>query len=130
MTRNELIAAIRAHAVRYYACGWDILVECWTDVDLSEEIGEASTVEGALRRCADALMIPVRIDEPYLLTVAAEDGEHIRGFASFGEACAEWVRQSGRDWDRFASSAWEEHGCASTTDDYGRRITIHTKRSN
>ena len=49
---QELVAAVRAHAVANYTKdGWDYLVECWSDEEIAEEIGRARTVEGAIRAC-------------------------------------------------------------------------------
>ena len=128
MTRADLIAAVRAHAARYYACGWDMLAECWTDDEIGRAIGDSPTVEDALRRCADHFLIPVRIDEPYVLSIHAEDGEHYKGFASFALAVEEWVKQTGREWDQFSDRAWAEHQHVAVTDDYGRRIILQWNR--
>ena len=45
----EIVAAVRAHALENYETeGWDFVVECWTDADIAERIGEARTVEAAI----------------------------------------------------------------------------------
>lgn len=39
---NELIQAVRRHAIENYnSGGWDYLVECWDDGDILEQISEA-----------------------------------------------------------------------------------------
>lgn len=57
-TKNEMIAAVKAHAnANYEKGGWDILVECWEDNEILEEIGECTTVAGAIAKCAKTLHI-------------------------------------------------------------------------
>lgn len=54
----ELIEQIRAHALaNYEAGGWDVLVECWSDEDIAEQIGKARTLRGALAKLADVIAI-------------------------------------------------------------------------
>lgn len=49
MTRTELIAAIKAYALAHYEeDGWDVLVECWNDGHISDELGRVSTLRGAI----------------------------------------------------------------------------------
>lgn len=50
---NELVAAVRAHAVKHYEeGGWDYVVEAMTDADIAERIGKARTVNGAITKVA------------------------------------------------------------------------------
>jgi hypothetical protein len=50
-TREELIAAVKAHALDHYEDGgWDVIIECWDDEQIAEQIGDAKTVQGALRK--------------------------------------------------------------------------------
>jgi hypothetical protein len=52
MTKQELVQAVRAHAIaNYNKGGWDFLVECWEDSDIEAEIGNAKTVRGAIMAC-------------------------------------------------------------------------------
>lgn len=52
ITTVALVEAVKAHALESYETdGWDILVECWDDDDISEIIGNARTVSGAIKRC-------------------------------------------------------------------------------
>jgi len=45
----ELIAAVRKHALENYEHdGWDYIVECWSDEEIKESIGSASTPEEAI----------------------------------------------------------------------------------
>jgi hypothetical protein len=49
MATAELIAAVRAHALANYETdGWDYVVECWDDEELSESIGSATTPKEAI----------------------------------------------------------------------------------
>lgn len=51
--RAELIAAVRAHAVENYnRGGWDVIVEAFDDAQISEVIGRARTLKGALKKFA------------------------------------------------------------------------------
>jgi len=52
MTDKELLAAVRAHAnANYEKDGWDYLVECFSDEDILECIGTATTAKEAIRAC-------------------------------------------------------------------------------
>ncbi len=52
MTKQELVQAVRAHALANYAKdGWDFLVECWEDSDIEALIGNSKTVRGAIMCC-------------------------------------------------------------------------------
>lgn len=52
MTKQELIQAVRSHAVaNYNKDGWDFLVECWEDSQIEEQIGNARTPQGAIKSC-------------------------------------------------------------------------------
>jgi len=49
MDRTELLAEIRTYAGKNYnKGGWDVLVECWSDAEILEEIGKANTLRGAI----------------------------------------------------------------------------------
>lgn len=53
---SDLIAAVRAYATKNYEKdGWDVLVECWSDEDIAENIGRANTVRGALYKVSKAV---------------------------------------------------------------------------
>jgi len=47
----RLIAAVRKHAEANYPKGWDVIVECWTDEQIVEAIGETNVKSelGAIR---------------------------------------------------------------------------------
>ncbi len=45
---NELVAAVRAHAVTHYDAGWDVVVESWSDEEILEVIQWASYARGAI----------------------------------------------------------------------------------
>ena len=51
MSSFELVEAVRRHAINNYERdGWDILVECYSDGDILELIGNATTLQGAIRK--------------------------------------------------------------------------------
>ena len=58
MTKAELVEAVKAHALEHYEDGgWDVIVECWEDDQIAEQIGGARTVAGALKKFADIVDI-------------------------------------------------------------------------
>ena len=46
--RLELLAQVKAYALEHYEEGFDVFVEAYTDQELSEAIGKANTLRGAL----------------------------------------------------------------------------------
>lgn len=48
VTQNELVAAVREHAVTHYDEGWDVVVESWSDEEILEVIQWASYARGAI----------------------------------------------------------------------------------
>lgn len=57
-TTTSLVEAVKAHALAHYTDGgWDVIVECWDDDEIAEQIGDASTVEDAL--AAFAVLVDV-----------------------------------------------------------------------
>jgi carbamoylphosphate synthase large subunit len=58
MTKDELVKAVKAHAVANYETGgWDYLVECYSDTEVAELIGGARTVKGAIKKVAKVMGI-------------------------------------------------------------------------
>lgn len=56
MTIEQLMAAVRAHAIaNYEQHGWDILIECWSDNDVAAAIGSARTEARAIANCKRSL---------------------------------------------------------------------------
>lgn len=46
-----LLAQVKQYALDHYTDGgWDVIVECFTDEELAEAIGGATTLKGALRK--------------------------------------------------------------------------------
>lgn len=53
---DALIRAVRRHAEENYCLdGWDYLVECWSDEDISRAIAGATTPMLAISRCKSAV---------------------------------------------------------------------------
>jgi len=48
VSREEMIAAVKEHALKNYERGWSVVLETMSDEELDEEIGKARTVEGAI----------------------------------------------------------------------------------
>jgi DNA-directed RNA polymerase subunit RPC12/RpoP len=55
MTRTDLIAAVREHALANYEQGWDVVVEAWEDEKIAKVIGRVRTVQAAVERMAKAI---------------------------------------------------------------------------
>lgn len=56
-TKEEMVAAVKDHAMRNYENGWDTVVECYTDEEIAEKIGKARTTKGAIRKVAEGVGI-------------------------------------------------------------------------
>tara|TARA_R110002020_G_scaffold15254_6_gene54540 strand:+ start:462 stop:686 length:225 start_codon:yes stop_codon:yes gene_type:complete len=55
-TQQELVTAVRAHAIENYEKGgWDFLVECYSDDEIVDLISGARTESGAIKKCANLL---------------------------------------------------------------------------
>lgn len=55
---NELVAAVRAHALaNYNKGGWDEVVEAWDDADIVKEIGAARTAKGAIKNVGEVVAV-------------------------------------------------------------------------
>lgn len=56
---KALIRAVRDHALKNYGrSGWDIVIECWSDEDVSNAIGNATTAKRAICKVR-AVVAPV-----------------------------------------------------------------------
>ena len=54
----KLIEQVKAYAREHYEDGgWDVIVECWSDEDIAEQIGSARTLNGAIKRFKDIVAI-------------------------------------------------------------------------
>jgi len=50
-SENKLVLAVRAHAyLNYEKDGWDYVCECYSDEEIEELIGKATTVKGAIKK--------------------------------------------------------------------------------
>lgn len=46
---DTLVEFVKAHALAHYEDGgWDVIVECWSDDEISTELGDAKTEAEAL----------------------------------------------------------------------------------
>jgi hypothetical protein len=51
MTKQELVQALKDYAIAHYNDGgWDVVVECWGDAEIAEQIGKATTLKGAIKK--------------------------------------------------------------------------------
>ena len=61
MTKTDLLAAVQAHALKNYSKGWDVLVECCEDDEILSSIGDATTVDQAIRNVAEAQYLDAHV---------------------------------------------------------------------
>ena len=47
---DELVKAVKDHAQANYDKGWDVVVVCWTDPEIAEEIKGCRSAKGAIRK--------------------------------------------------------------------------------
>ena len=67
--REQLVAAVRQHAVAHYdEGGWDFVVEAWDDAKIVREIGEAFTPAGAIRKVAQVVRIQADVRADIMAT--------------------------------------------------------------
>ena len=51
MTKQQLVQDVKAFALDHYNDGgWDVIVECWSDAEIADQIGKATTFKGALKK--------------------------------------------------------------------------------
>jgi len=56
MKINDLVAAVKAHALAHYEDGgWDVVVETYDDAEIAKVISKARTVRGAIANFADVV---------------------------------------------------------------------------
>lgn len=56
--KKELLAAVRDHALANYENGgWDEVVEAWSDDEILEEMGDATTIKEAIANVAIAVKL-------------------------------------------------------------------------
>ena len=51
-SHEALVAAVRAHAVKHYSNGWDVVVESWSDDEIHEVVRYATFPRGAINLMA------------------------------------------------------------------------------
>lgn len=57
-TKEDLIQQIKRHAEDHYTeGGWDVIVECWDDEQIANQIGRCTTVEGAIKKFKDVVSV-------------------------------------------------------------------------
>lgn len=54
---------VKAHALKHYTEGWDILVECIEDEEIREACKGADSLDEAIKMVADALYLEACIDQ-------------------------------------------------------------------
>lgn len=51
MTKQQLVQDVKVFALDHYNDGgWDVIVECWSDAEIADQIGKATTLKGALKK--------------------------------------------------------------------------------
>jgi len=87
MDEQTMIQAVRQHAMRNYENGWDTLVECYSDGDVLEAIGDAKTIEQAIANAAAYLGVPVAA-AGFVVKTHDTDGLLVRSFEDAEDAIA------------------------------------------
>ena len=49
-TPDEMVAAVKAHAMANYSKGWDVVIECYTDSAIREEVMRCTSITDAIRK--------------------------------------------------------------------------------
>ncbi len=130
MDETQLVAAVRAHALRYYEHGWDVLVECWSDGDILEVVSESQTagwptLAEALAKVADALGAEVKPATTGWDVVTRDvDGTGRKHFTSEAEAIARWEEMVGRPFNERLRERLDEHNWVSGMSDFGTSVTL------
>lgn len=58
MDQQGLIKAVKDHAIAHYNDGgWDVVVECWDDQQIAEQIAGATTEAGAIAKLESLVSI-------------------------------------------------------------------------
>ena len=50
VSQQEMIEAVKAHAIQHYEKGWHYIVECWGEEEIAEEIVGCRSIGGAIRK--------------------------------------------------------------------------------
>lgn len=54
---NALLDQVKQHCLENYNSGFDVFVECYSDAELLEEIGAATTLSGAIKKLSKFVSI-------------------------------------------------------------------------
>lgn len=94
MDEQQLIQAVRQHAMKHYDAGWDAVVEAWDDGDILEVVGQCRTAAGAIKAMAKGLGVKVAA-AGYVVTTQDVDGTGQRSFKRLGAALDRFVDMAG-----------------------------------
>ena len=72
MTTDQKVAAVKAHALRNYNRGWDVIVEAYTDQEIGDLTAKARSARGAV-----GIMAWVVYDHKQVVREAREQADGI-----------------------------------------------------
>jgi len=57
--RDEMVAAVKEYASKTYCYshGWDVVIECWSDQEIADCIANATTINGAIRKVREVVLV-------------------------------------------------------------------------
>lgn len=94
MDEQQLIEAVRAHALKHYESGWDVLVECYDDGDILEVVGRCRSADSAIRTMAKRLGVEVAA-AGYVVMTWDVDGRGQRSYKSLDGALKRFAEMAG-----------------------------------
>lgn len=96
MSQQDLIDAVRKHALACYEQGWGVVLECYDDADILDFIGEAGTPEAAIKAVAAELGLESKRLNGFVVTNRDVDGTSRWAMSSFRSAAKRYEEMSGQ----------------------------------
>jgi hypothetical protein len=123
MNEQQLIEAVRTHAMRNYDHGWDTLVECYADGDILEIISGTNTAGEAIAAVAARLRVPVAV-AGYVVKVMDVDGLAVRSFEDYEVAAGYFYEMAGMGAPLIDLAVLDAGRSVSAVSAYGTSVSI------
>lgn len=94
MDEQQLIQAVRQHAIKHYEAGWDVVVECYEDGDILEVVGRCRSEAAAIRTMAKRLGVEVAA-AGYVVMTQDVDGRGQRSYKTLEAALKRFAEMAG-----------------------------------